>query len=423
MTAAVTTYALSFAQQRLWFADQLSPGSAAYNIYEAYRLRGPLDAERLHQSIVATVTRHEALRTTFHAHRGEPHQVIGPAEPAFDIVPVAESELPAAIAAAAHRPFALDREAPLRMSLLRLADDDHVLLAVVHHIVSDERSMTVFWRDLGTYYARETPEPLPIRYVDYAAWQRNWLSGDLLAREVAHWRESLAGAPLVLDIPTDRPRPSRQTDARGVVPFHLPAEVLADVRATARAAGVTTFMTSLAAFTALLAKVTRQNDLVVGTFAANRAMVEVEDVVGLFVNTLPLRLNAGDDPTFTDLLATVRRAATDGLRHEDVPFDRIVTAVRPPRDLSRNPLAQVAFQSLIPATNRLRLPGITAEPYELGQCGDPFDLRMAVRAGEGELHYAADLFTPETAAGLADRFVRVVAAATANPDTHLTHLP
>ncbi len=431
MTAASTvdSFALSFAQQRLWFADQLAPGSPAYNMYEAFRLRGPLDVDALRLSLVDTVARHEALRSTFHARRGVPFQVITDEPPSLEVVPVAEAELSEAVGRAARVPFALDREPPLRLSLLRVGEEDHVLLAVVHHIVSDEQSMTVFWRDLCAHHrARVAGEPaalapLPVRYVDYAAWQRNWLSGDLLADELDHWRRELAGAPPVLELPTDRPRPARQSDARGVVSFRLPAEVVADVHTTARAAGATPFMTLLAAFAALLARATGRDDVVVGTFAANRSIVEVEDLVGLFVNTLPLRVRLGDDPTFEDLLTVVRHAATDGIRHQEVPFDQVVTALRPPRDLSRNPVAQVAFQSLTPAGDRVRLPGVEAAPYALGQCGDPFDVRLAVRDRDGELYYAADLFTRESAAALAEWFVRIAAAAAAAPWLRLTQLP
>lgn len=422
MTAStVDTFQLSFAQQRLWFADQLMPGSAAYNMYEAYRLRGPLDVETLRLSIMDTVARHETLRTTFHAHRGVPHQVIGAA--AVELTEVTDLD------AAIRRPFALDGQPPLRMSLLRLADDDHVVLAVMHHIVSDEQSMTVFWRDLCAHYLARTTgaapvvAPLPVRYVDYAAWQRNWLSGDLLADELAHWRRELDGAPLVLDLPASRPRPTRMSDARGVVPFRLPPSVVADVHATALAEGATPFMTLLACFAALLAKATGRDDVVVGTFAANRTIVEVEEIVGLFVNTLPLRVRLGADPTFDQLLQTVRLAATDGIRHQEVPFDQVVTALRPPRDLSRNPVAQVAFQALTPTTDRVGLPGVEATPYAIGQCGDPFDVRVAVRAEDGELHYAADVLTAAEAEALAEWFVRIVAAAAARPSARLTQLP
>ncbi|MFL6120781.1 condensation domain-containing protein [Actinophytocola sp.] len=430
MTTAVETFALSFAQQRLWFADQLAPGSPAYNMYEAYRLRGPLDVDALRQALTDTVTRHESLRTTFRAHRGEPYQVIGPAAPVLDVVAV--TDLAAEVDRRVRTPFALDKEPPLRTSLLRPADsedaDDHVLLAVVHHIVSDEQSMAVFWRDLcAAYAARAQGRPValvppPVRYVDYAAWQRNWLSGDLLADELDHWRRELAGAPLVLELPSDKTRPAR-LDARGVVPFRLPADVLAGVHVVGRAAGATAFMTLLAAFTALLAKATGRDDVVVGTFAANRSIVEVEDIVGLFVNTLPLRVRLGEDPAFEDLLATVRLAAMDGIRHEEVPFDQVVTAVGPSRDLSRNPLAQVAFQALAPTGDRVRLPGTAVSPYAVGQCGDPFDVRLAVRGAEGELHYAAELFTPSSAASLAEWFVRIVTAAVARPGLRLTQLP
>lgn len=422
MTAPVMEgYPLSFAQQRLWFADQLAPGSPSYNMYEAYRLRGPLDLDALRLSIADTVTRHETLRTTFHACRGVPHQVIGSA--AADLVEATD------IDTAVRRPFTLDREPPLRMSWLRQGADDHVLLAVVHHIVSDEQSMTVFWRDLCAHYlarttgAAATLAPLPVRYVDYAAWQRNWLSGELLAGELDHWRRELNGAPLVLELPADRPRPARQTGARGVVPFRLPPEVVADVHATARAVGATPFMTMMAAFAALLAKATGRDDIVIGTFAANRTIVEVEDIVGLFVNTLPLRVRLDADATFERLLHTVRLAATEGIRHQEVPFDQVVTALRPPRDLSRNPVVQVAFQALAPAGDRVRLPGLEATPYAIGQCGDPFDVRLAVRDRDGELHYAADLFAETSVRSLAEWFVRIVTVAAARPSVLLTQLP
>ncbi|MDT8912932.1 condensation domain-containing protein [Amycolatopsis sp. PS_44_ISF1] len=414
-------FALSFAQQRLWFAHQLAPDSIAYNMYEAYRLLGPLDLDVLQTAVTSTVARHETLRTTFQSSRGVPHQVIG--EPSVVVEEVADLDV------VIGRSFALDRDPPLRVAVRPLGPDDHVLLVVMHHIVSDEQSMTAFWRDLSEFYRAQVTHteaelaPLPVRYVDYAAWQRDWLSGGLLADELDHWRRELAGAPPVLELPADHPRPARQSDNRGTTSFTLPPSTVHAIGVTSRAVGATPFMTCLAAFAALLSKAAPADDVVIGTFAANRPAVEVEAIVGLFVNTLPLRVRVGTDPTFEDLLSTVRMAATDGIRHQEVPFDQVVTAMRPPRDLSRNPVVQVAFQSLQPLTGRVALPGVTATPHSAGQCGDPFDIRVSLRGAEGELHYAADLFTAETAAALAGWYVRIVTAAAESPTLRTTQLP
>ncbi len=339
---------LSYAQERLWFLDQLEPGSASYNVPAAVRLAGDLDLSALAATLTGIVRRHEALRTTFASSDGEagPIQVIQPPHPVplplIDLADMSDREAREERArdlarAEALRPFDLRNGPLLRAGLLRLADDDHILLLSMHHIVSDGWSMGVLVHELGVLYAafhqgRSAPLPtlpaLPVQYADFAVWQRAWLAGDELERQVGWWRQQLHGAPAVLELPADRPRPAVQSYRGSGVPVALGPDLSAAVADLGRRTGTTPFMVLLAAFQALLGRVSGQDDLVVGSPIANRRQGEVENLIGFFVNTLALRGDlSGDadgDPGFEVLLARTREATLGAYAHQDVPFEKLV---------------------------------------------------------------------------------------------------
>ncbi|MFG1779652.1 amino acid adenylation domain-containing protein [Micromonospora sp. NPDC049048] len=408
---------LSAAQHRIWFADQLDPGSTTYTIVESYRLRGPVDVDALRAALADTVRRHPALRTTFGSRRGVPYAQVGQdARVPIEVRAVADvAEAEVAVERLAAVPFALAEGPLLRVALLRLASGDHVLAATVHHIIADDWSMDVLWRDLCQAYARrrqghaEAVDPLPpapLPPTDPA--------------DLDYWRRHLAGAPSTLDLPTDRPRPARPRPAGATLRFGLPAETTAAVRALARATGSTPYMVLLTAFTVLIGGLAGRDDLVIGTFAGNRDTEEAGNGIGMYANTLALRLPCPSGATFTDLLRQVRDVALAGYRHQGYPFDRLVTALRPKRDLRHNPVVQVAFQLLGDLTGRLRLPGVTAEPLRHGQGGSPFDLLLTVREEgtrlTGWLQYHGELFTADRAASIADSFTGILTAAVRRPD-------
>ncbi|MFI9275595.1 amino acid adenylation domain-containing protein [Kitasatospora sp. NPDC052896] len=431
---------LSAEQHRLWFLDRLNPGSTEYLMYDAHRLSGPLRLPVLAAALHRTVQRHATLRTTFPAHRGLPSQLVHRQLPVpLEVVdlsgaPAAEREgrARAALHRYARQPFALDTGPLLRLVVLTLEPEHHVLLAVVHHIVADDWSMGVFWRDLSACYRAERSgepvelPPLAVDYADYAAWQHTERGSAGRAADLAHWRRHLRPAPPPLALPVDGPRPPRRGGHDTTVAFTLDPAVTAALHRTAAAAGATPFMALLACFTAVLARTTGQQDLVVATFTANRTSVELEDLVGLFVNTLALRLPVLPELSFHELLARTRRTALAAYRHQRLPFDQVVGALRPPRDLSRNPVAQAAFQTLGPLAGRIDLPGVEAVPYAQGQGGHPFDVLLTLRergAGlDGELRCPEDLLSEQAARRLATGFVDLVRAAAAHPQLAVDRL-
>ncbi|HWS54702.1 MAG TPA: amino acid adenylation domain-containing protein, partial [Pyrinomonadaceae bacterium] len=348
---------LSYAQQRLWFIEQLEPGNTIYNVPAAVRLEGELDAGALERALTEVVRRHESLRTTFPSVDGRPAQVISPPAPveldAVDLsrLPVGEREEEARRLAAeeSQRPFDLAAGPLFRASLLRLAGDEHVLLVTAHHIVSDGWSIGILVNELSALYAafvrNEEPQlaELPIQYADYAAWQRQWLSGRLLDEQLRYWRERLSGAPPVLELPTDRPRPPVQTFRGSTHRFALSAETSRAAARLAEREGATPFMLLLAAFDALLYRYTGQSDVVVGTAVAGRTRAETERLIGFFVNTLALRTEVRGDEPFRGLLAKVREACLGAYAHQEAPFERVVEGARPERSLGHAPLFQVMF--------------------------------------------------------------------------------
>ena len=354
---------LSFAQQRLWFLDQLQPGDAAYNIPAALRVIGEFDVAAFAFAVNEIVRRHEALRTTFVLRDGVPAQVIAPAlEIATPVVDLGgldpelrEAEARRFAQEEARRPFDLASGPLLRVATLDLGvrpstgERERVVLFTLHHIVSDGWSSDVLIREFVALYeafAAGRPSPLPdlaVQYADYAVWQRDWLQGEVLDRQLAYWREKLADAPPTLDLPTDRPRPARQDHAGATHGFMVSRDVTERLAGLGRAEGATLFMTLLAAFQLLLSRYSGQQDVSVGAPVANRRRLELEALIGFFVNTLVMRTDVSGDPSFRGLLARVRETALGAQAHQDLPFERLVEELQPTRDMSRDPLFQVMF--------------------------------------------------------------------------------
>ncbi|HVR99673.1 MAG TPA: condensation domain-containing protein, partial [Thermoanaerobaculia bacterium] len=433
---------LSFAQQRLWFLDQLEPGSAAYNIPLAVRLTGEVEPARLARTFAGIVRRHEALRTTFASREGRPVQVIAPgvtgletprAElPVLDLSHLPDREERALDLARdeARRPFDLQRGPLLRLALVRLAGREHLLLLTLHHIVSDGWSMGVLLREIAALYSSSPLPELTVQYADFAVWQRRWLQGEVLEAQLAYWRGQLGdldGAPQVLELPTDRPRPAVQTFRGASLPLRLPAALSERVRDLCRRQGATPFMALLAAWSALLGRHSGQPEVLVGTPIAGRNRAEIEGLIGFFVNTLVLRADFSGGPGYGELLGRVRRTALDAYTHQDLPFDRLVEELVPERDLSRSPLFQVMFTLQNAATGGLELPGLILAPVAVESRTTKLDLTLGLQehAGAfiGGIEYNTDLFDGSTAARLAARFEALLSEVVEAPGLPLSELP
>jgi amino acid adenylation domain-containing protein len=432
---------LSFSQERLWFLDQLDPGSPLYNIPVAMRLRGRLRPEVLAATFREIVRRHEALRTAFAEVDGRPTQVVA-ADPGFALPFVDLAALPSASREAelarlaeeeARRPFDLRRAPLLRAGVVRLAEDDHAALVTVHHIVSDGWSMGVLVREVAAIYRalwEGTPSPLPelpVQYADFAVWQRGWLAGEALDAELEHWKAALAGAATVLDVPADHPRPATQGFRGRHLPVLLPAALVGEIRALALREGATPFMALLAGFETLLSRITGQEDFLVGSPVANRSPEEVEGLIGFFVNTLALRARLEGEPAFRELLGRARSATLDAYAHQDLPFEKLVEALEPERDLSRSPLFQVMLVLQNAPFAALELPELRLEPVAVETGAARFDLTLTLTEGPeglaGTLEYDADLFEEPTAARLWSHLRTVLEGAVASPGTRISELP
>ncbi len=430
---------LSHAQQVLWLFERLHPGTATYNIPLVARLEGPLDAAALERSLAEIVRRHEALRTTFALVDGEPHQVIG--APSFTVPVVDLAELAAAAAEAeasrlaaedARRPFDLARGPLFRATLLRLSERVHVLSICMHHVVGDGWSLSVLAGELSALYGAFSaglPSPLPelaVQLADVAVWQRQWLSGAALDDHLTYWKERLRGAPPVLDLPADRPRPAVESHRGATHAFTLPQALAAALVALSRREGVTLFMTLLAAFQVLLHRYTGQDDLVVGSAIAGRTHVEMEGLIGFFVNTLALRTDLGGDPTFRELLARVREETLGAYAHQDVPFDRVVEELAPVRDLGRSPLIQTRVVLQNAPALPLSLPGLRVEWHEATTGTAKLDLTLlaqeTARGIEATLEYATDLFDATTIARMAGHLTTLLEGIAADPARRLHEL-
>ncbi|GGK23420.1 hypothetical protein GCM10010124_14870 [Pilimelia terevasa] len=434
---------LSYAQRSLWFLHRLDGPTAVYNLPIALRLDGPLDPAALAAALGDLSARHEVLRTVFADRDGVPYPRLLPAA-APDLVPrdVAPGALAARLTALAGQPFALDREAPLRAHLLRTGPDRHVLLLVLHHIAADGWSEPPLLTDLAAAYGARAAgaapgwAPLPVRYADYARWQRDLLGAEddpaaPAARQLAYWRAALAGAPAELALPTDRPRPASPSGRGATVSVALPAALVADLRRLAGRCGASMFMLAQAAVAALLTRHGAGTDLPLGTPVAGRPDHLLADLAGYFVNTLVLRADTAGDPTFAALVARVRETTLAALDHADVPFERVVEAVNPPRSLARHPLFQVMVSYLDLYDADPGLVGLRTRREAVAQEIAKFDLSFdfLARAGEADagvtlaVEYSADLFDAGTARSLADRLVRLLHAAAADPDRAIGALP
>jgi amino acid adenylation domain-containing protein len=430
----------SFAQQRMWFLDQLEPGNAAYNMVQAARLSGRLHESALERSLNSIVRRHEILRTYFVEIEGAPAQVIGaPAYQPLNVIRLSgisdddrESEARRLIEEEANRPFDLAQGPLFRATLIRIGAEEHILALTMHHIISDGWSIAVLYRELSALYeafcrgsAPALPE-LPIQYADFAVWQRQWLQGEVLGKQLSYWKRHLSDVP-VLELATDRPRPAAQT-FRGAKQFStLPKGVCDELKALSRREGATLFMTLLAAFQTLLHRYTGQEDIVVGAAIAGRIRPEVEELVGLFINTLALRGDASGNPTFREFLARTRQTALDAYEHQELPFEKLVEELNPRRDLSRSPLFQVmfGFQNLpqVPLT----FTGLRISPIEVERETAKFDLTLWVhedaRALTATLGYNTDLFEHETIKRMLGHFQTLLEGIVAHPERRISELP
>ena len=431
---------LSFAQQRLWFLQQMEPQSAAYNMTAAVRLSGPLDVEALEQTFTEIVRRHEVLRTTFSNTNGQPVQLIQePCSLSLPLVdlsasPLEEREQEARRLAdkQAQMPFSLASGPLLRVLLLRLAEEEHVLVAVLHHIISDGWSIGVLVREMMALYeayrqGQKSPlAELPIQYADYALWQREWLQGAALAEQLEYWRKQLAGAPPLLQLPTDRIRTAARRYEGEAHNFVLQQSLAKNLKEVSRKEGVTPFMTLLASFQVLLQKYTGQNDLIVGTDIANRNRVETENLIGFFVNQLALRTDLSGDPTFSELLHRVREVTLGAYAHQDLPFDKLVEELQPERSLSHTPLFQVLFVVQNAPASSLQLSNLSLSSLDFDNTTSKFDLILMIMETDeglrGLWRYSTDLFEPATIERMTRQWQTLLANALAQPDTRLNNL-
>ncbi|WP_316203134.1 MULTISPECIES: condensation domain-containing protein, partial [unclassified Bradyrhizobium] len=431
---------LSYAQERLWLLEQIGGLGSAYNLPAVVRLRGQLDVAALERSLAAIIERHESLRTRFAVVEGRPVQVIDPpGRFALQVEDLSElggteqaSRLRARVGALARGRFELERGPLFRAHLLRLSGEEHVAVVVMHHIVSDGWSMGVLTREVGALYAafvEDKPSPLPklaVQYADYGLWQRGWLQGEALDRQVAYWKERLSGAPAALELPTDRPRPAVQSYHGASYSFTLPTGLTASLHELARREGATLFMVLLGAYQLLLSRYSGQDDIVVGSPIAGRTHRELEGLIGFFVNTLALRTDLGGQPSFRELLGRVRETALGAYAHQDVPFEKLVVELNPVRDLSRQPLFQVLFALQNMPAETLELPGLALRRGDGEQATAKFDLSLYVHEREGRLEgrfeYATDLFEAATIERLSGHFGTLLEGIVAAPDARIGEL-
>ncbi|WP_420129160.1 amino acid adenylation domain-containing protein [Longimicrobium sp.] len=430
----------SFAQERLWFIDRLEPGSALYNISVAWRLDGALDPAALERALGEIVRRHEALRTVFVEVGGSPVQVIAPfsgfALPVEDVSGLGDADRKPAVRRRAEeeasRPFDLAVGPLFRAALLRVGAREHVLLLTMHHIVSDGWSMGVLYRELSALYeaygdGHESPLPdVGVQYADYAVSQREQLTGEVLDRQLAYWREQLAGAPELLELPTDHPRPAAQTFRGAHERIELPLDLLERLQALARGEGATLYMVLLAAFQVLLSKYSGSDDIVVGSPIAGRTKREIEETIGFFVNTVVLRTDLAGDPSFREVLRRAREATLDAYEHQEVPFEKLVAELEPERSVSHTPLFQVMFAQQNAVEQGLALPGLEVSEAGSEPASAKFDLFLTARATDQGLrvglNYSTDLFERGTVERMLGHLGRVLEQAAANADVPLSEL-
>lgn len=432
---------LSFAQERIWFLDQLAAGSPVYNVPIAVRLTGRLDVPALKNALRALVARHEALRTVIVSLDGIPAQAVQGDKvvdlPVVDLSSVPEQEkqcqLEREIAEFCRRPFDLERDLLLRPCLIRCGEQDCTLVLNLHHICADGPSMGILHQELVAFYQAfsrgeqlELP-PLPVQYADFAEWQRSWLTRDALSKQLSYWRKELEGAPPYLELPTDFARPAVQTHKGARRFFELPAAWAVALRRLSRQQGVSLFMTLLAGFEALLHHYTSQEDIVVGTPVANRPRAEIEGLIGFFLNTLALRVDFSGDPTFRELLMRVRKSALEAYGNYELPFELLLEELKPQRDLGRSPVFQVMFTLQSAPTATIQLRDLKWASRELDTGTAKFDLFLVLQEKGQELggyvEYNTDLFQPATIERMLAHFERLLDAASRDPDQKISLLP
>lgn len=434
------SFPLSYAQQRLWFLDQLEPGSPAYNISTAVRLSGPLDINTLKRSLNEIVRRHESLRTTFTTIDGRPVQVIAPSLtlslPLIDLLEFSvderESEALRLMSEEASRAFDLGRGPLLRVTALRRSEQDLIVLLTMHHIISDGWSMGVFVREMAALYeafskGEQSPLPeLPIQYADFVQWERRRLQGELVEKQLTYWKRQLGGDLPVLQLPTDRPRPAVQTYQGARLAVSIPPRLTESLKALSQSAGATLFMTLLAALQALLSRYTNQEDISVGSSIAGRDRAETEGLIGFFLNTLVLRTDLSGNPGFLELLKRVREMALGAYGNHDVPVEMLLETLHPERNPSHNPLFQVLLILQNTPTATLKITDVTLEPLDLDTNTAKFDLTLDLTEKaegiQGWLEYNTDLFDVETVTGMMHHFQTLLESIVADPNQSLASL-
>ncbi len=439
----VFAFPASFAQQRLWFLDQVDPGIAAYNVVQGLRLDGPLDADALAASVREVVRRHESLRTTFASQEGAPLQVVSP-DPRIDWAVADVQDRPEArrlpeaerlANADARRPFDLTKGPLVRGLLVVVGPTTHVLVLTVHHIVCDGWSLALLFEELSALYpalaagqASPLPEPA-VQYPDYALWQREWFQGDELERQLSFWRQALAGTLSVLELPGDRGRPPLQSFLGGTLRFFVGPELTRALGALARHEGLSPFMLLLAAWNVLLRRLSGQDEILVGTPIANRDRPEIERSIGFYTNTVVFRTDLSGAPSFRGLCKRIGAGALGVFAHQDVPLEKVVEAIHPARGTSWNPVFQVMFGLQRAPESALVLPGVHASPIDVNSGTSKFDVTLDMqelgddRGMQGLFEYSLDLFDDTTAARIARQFHTLLASIAADPDRPITALP
>jgi amino acid adenylation domain-containing protein len=432
---------LSFAQQRLWFLDQLAPNNAFYNIPGAIRLNGELNIQALEKSVHEIVIRHESLRTTFSSVKGKPVQVIHP-ELTINIEKTdishlsddeQDSQSKRLATDEAQKPFDLEKGPLVRVQLIKLQDTDHVVMFTMHHIISDGWSIGVLIEEIAALYNafnndQDSPLPdLPVQYVDFSAWQRQWLQGEILEKQISFWKDQLGVNPPVLELPTDFPRPSIQTFNGNTLSMTFPEDLSQRLKEYSQKQGVTLFMTLLAAFQSLLHRYSGQDDILTGSPIANRTHSETERLIGFFVNTLVLKSNFSDNPDFRTLLKRVRETTLGAYAHQDLPFEQLVEALQPDRDMSHSPLFQAAFILQNVPIGALELPGLTMSPVEAERGTAKYDLTLTTAETahgiECHLEYNTDLFEAETIERMHQHYKILIEGILADHKQKISSLP